>query len=458
MEIVIYFIAALIGFIALFLIIEYPYHFIGMYIFISLYKFNVELPGPLDLRGLLSLVLFFRLVAFDKENLNFILKDLFTNYLFLLILIFDIFFISVTYINSGTYKTPIRLFIFQFIGLVLGALSVYRGYSMKVFFSAIVTAGMLATIDLIYSFGITSQLFVRRVIDVLFKSEYSTDLNHNFFGMLNGIALVSTYVMLVSKKLNLKTAIFLLLVFGIGVFLSTSRTTLLTAFVTILIGTLMFPRDRIDVKNILVIGIKGFVFLSIVLGAFVLTLNILKVDSKFTDKIHYRLIEEPMNLLEGKTSKFRGNSQYLKQGSASWRFNKALRDLEKYTSLPLLPQLFGYGFNGYFNVGEKEFDRYDQKIQIISHNGLVTLIIERGIIGFMFFFIINILLIKATVRVFRDDITVFPFYVVVIFMLIYTFGAAPLILDRFGYILMGGIVGQVLHHKHFLINNSSINS
>jgi len=455
LEILIYIIAALIGIIGLFLIIEYPYHFIGIYIFFSFYQFNVELPGPLDSRGLITLTLFFRLIAFDKENLSFILNRLFTNHFFILILVFEIIFIAVTYATTDNYKSPIRLFIFQLIGIMLGFLAVYRGYTMKTFGTAIFVTGFVATLDLIYSFGVTSQLFVRRVLDVLIKTEYSTDLNHNSFGMMNGIALVSTYVMFVSKKIQAKTGIILLFIFGTGIFLSTSRTTLLTALVTLFFATLIFPRDQIDVKKIFMIGVKGVVFLFVVIAGFLLTLNVLKVDSQFTDKIYYRLVEEPMNLMEGKTSKFRGESEYLKEGSASWRISKAIMDYDKFTALPFSSQFLGFGFEGYSFVGEKDFDKYDQIRQKASHNGLITLIVERGILGFILFFVINFLLFRYSANVFKENIFSYPFYALIIFTFIYTLGAAPIIITRFGYILIGGILGQIIYHEqHFDKDNN----
>ncbi len=444
MEVILIISAIFIFLVGLFFIIDRPFIFTGLYFFIILYKFNIELPGPLDLRGVLTLILFVRLILFDKEHLGIILNKLLKNKIFIFITIFELYFLIISYINSDVYKITIRLFIFQFIGLLIGFIVSYKDYAKKSFFYAFIFTGIVATIDLLYSFIITSQLFVRRVLDVFLKSEYDTDLNHNFFGMLNGLLLVTTYVKIVLKKINLKYAFLLLTISGIGILLSTSRSALLTAIITIIIGTIILPKHIIDKKKILKISLQGIVVFLIVIAGYFTIVRSLNIDSKFSDKIYYRLVEEPLSLAQGKTSTFRGESKFLKEGSASWRFNKAFKDFEKYLDLSSLPFLFGFGYNGYLNIGESAYDRFDNKIYIASHNGIITLIIERGLLGGILFIIINFLLIRDSVRLFNYNSNYFPFFIVVIYTFIYTFGAAPLLLDRFGYILIGGIIGQII--------------
>lgn len=444
MELLLIIFAVLISIVGLFLLVEYPYHFIGIFIFIIHYQYNIDLPGPLDLRGIISLVLLIRLIFFDKENLDLLLHYLTKHYLFILIIIFELYFIALTFVEGGTYKKAIRLLVFQVIGLLLGFLAVYRGYAVKSFFTAIITAGFFATADLIYSFGISSQLFVRRLLDIAFKSEYSTELNHNFFGMLNGIALILTYIRIVSKKIDIKKGLLMLLIFGSGILLSTSRGALLTTIFSVIISTFLLPRDQIDTKKIFSIGIKGFFVLIIIISSYIFLLSVLKVNTEFTDKIYYRLVEEPIELLQGKTSTFRGENQFRKEGSASWRLNKALRDIDKFTSLPISVQLFGYGYNGYYRVGEKGFDNYDMRIQNASHNGIVEMITERGYLGFLLFIIISYLLIKESLKTFKLDVSNFPFFIIVIYMTFSMTASATLLLSRFGYLIIGGTLGQIL--------------
>lgn len=449
MEILFYIIGVLIALGIMFLIIEYPYHFIGLFIFIIFYDFNVELPGPFDLRGYITIGLFLRLIVFDNENLKLITNQLFSNHIFLLVLLFELYFIFVTLGNTSKFITPVRVFIFQMIGLVLGFIAVYRGYVMQAFLTGIAAAGILGTIDLIYSFGVTSQLFVRRLIDVLIKSEYSTDLNHNHFGMLNGIAFVIVYILALARQINLKLSIILLFIFSTGILMSTSRGILITTLLTILISTIVFPKKYLDIKKLLFLGIKGVAFIILIISSYLLILSSLNVDNKFSEKIYYRFIEEPMGLIKGETSAFRGKSKYLQEGSASWRFNKALRDLNEFGKLKPIYQFFGFGYNGYFNISEKEFTRGDQSTQMSSHNGIATILIERGILGFVLFLILNIILLAKSLQLFKENITIFPFFIIIIFTFINTFGASSILLKRFGYIFVGGIIAQYIYNKNY---------
>ena len=62
MEIIIALFIGLLGIAFLFMLIEYPYYLLGVFVFIVFYNYNIDLPGPLDSRGLLTLALFFRLI------------------------------------------------------------------------------------------------------------------------------------------------------------------------------------------------------------------------------------------------------------------------------------------------------------------------------------------------------------------------------------------------------------
>ena len=413
MEVILYIIAGLIGLGGIFLLIEYPYYFIGVFIFVTYYQFNIELPGPLDLRGWLTIILFFRLIVFDKDNIRLFTNILLREPAFILILIFEIYFISVTYGNTGSYLLPMRLFVFQMIGLLLGFLAVYRGYAKETFLIVIIFTGILSTIDLTYSFAISSRLFVMKVLDVLIKSQYETELNHNFFGMLNGIALVTVYVMLVAKQIKVSKGMLLVMIFGVGLLLSTSRGTLVTVFVTLIFGTIVLPSEHIDVKKILKTAVAGVALGTVILSSYFLVLSTLDVDSEFIDKVYYRFVEEPMGLLEGRTSSFRGGSN-LQQSTINWRINKAIRDINEFSKLNFVQQLFGFGYNGYYKIGEVGFDPWGFQYQIASHNGIATIVIERGILGLVLFYILNILLVKMSIASFRKDISILPFFIILI--------------------------------------------
>lgn len=449
MEVILYIFAALIALGGIFVLIEYPYHFIGIFIFIIYYQFNIELPGPLDLRGWLTIILLFRLIVFDKENLRTIIELLIRNNVFLFLLVFEILLITITISNGFKFLKPVRMFVFQMIGFSLGFIAVYRGYTKQVFFTAIIATGIIGAIDLAYSYGTSSSsaLYVTRVLDVFLKSEYSTELNHNIFGLFNGIALCITYVMFISKQIRTKLSIVLILIFGTGILLSTSRATLITVVFSIIISTIFLPKDQIDVKKIVKFGFAGIALFIVIASTYLITLKALNVDSKFTDKVYHRLVEEPISLLEGKKSYIK-EGQNFREGSMSWRIGKALRDFNEFSKLEVSKQLTGFGAGGYSQIGEEEFDRWGFKYQISSHNGIVTIIIERGIVGLLLFILLNVFLLNYSVKSFRKNSKEFPFYIFLIFTIINTFGSSSILLSRFGFIIMGGIIGQSLYQKY----------
>ena len=56
--------------IILFLLIEYPYIIATLVFFLYIYQFNIETNLPLDFRGILMILLFVRLVIFDRKNID----------------------------------------------------------------------------------------------------------------------------------------------------------------------------------------------------------------------------------------------------------------------------------------------------------------------------------------------------------------------------------------------------
>ncbi len=442
MEIILYIIVAFLGMAFLFFLAEYPYHLVGFFIFIINYDYNYELPGPLDLRGFLTLAFFLRIIVFDKENLNLILNLLITNRLFLLILFFGIYFAIVTYINTNSYLAPIRMFIFEEVGLLLGFITVYKGYAKKAFFSGIIFAGIFSTADLIYSYTISSGTFFnRRILDVLSKSDFDAFLNHNVFGMLIGIAIVTTFMVAIIKQINKILSFLLFAIFGIGILISTSRGTLLAVFVSFFVGLIVLPKHLIDFKKIIIVGLKSLLFFSLIIGGYLIFIKSINMDSKFADEIYYRLIEEPQSIFEGKSKEFTSSGS-IKVGTIEWRMNQASRDLGVFFNQPLSTQLLGYGEAGYTKIGQKEWTNKGLLQQYASHNGFVLIIIERGLLGLFIFIVVFIYLLFVSIKSFRKDTSVFPFFIIIVFYLVFSYGAQAQLLGRFAYILFGAIIAQ----------------
>lgn len=443
MEIIIYIFGFFIVFGFIFLIIEFPYHLVGPLIFVVFYNFNLNIPGPLDLRGILTLTLFLRLIVFDKQNLSNLLNYLFTNKIVYVIIIFGLHYVLVTYLNTNNYKLPTRVAIFQLLSLLIGFTTVFRGYAKQTFLPAIIVVGLFSFIDLGYHYFTQSGFHITRVLDMLSKSEYSTDFNHNFFGLLIGVGIIVLYIKAITNQMSKLYTFPLILLFGIGVFLSTSRNTMLSLFITMVIGTLLLPKSIVDLKKIIKIGIISTLLLFSLTISFSLILSSMNISSEFIHKIHYRLVEEPLSIFSENSNSFNLRGQK-EEGTIQWRLEQAGRDIDEFMNLPLTTQLFGYGEGGYFNIGKKEWISGGRLSQYISHNGYVLITIERGIVGLILYLIINYLLIFASVRSFKQKVTEFPFFVIIIFYSIFTFGAQDHLLERFGFFLFGGIIAQYI--------------
>lgn len=78
------------------------------------------------------------------------------------------------------------------------------------------------------------------------------------------------------------------------------------------------------------------------------------------------------------TKKFDIYTQKESKGSLSFRIKKAEHDLNKFTELNFLTQIFGLGKDGY-NKLDKEYFEYDLNRSYIleAHNGYVMIIVER---------------------------------------------------------------------------------
>lgn len=107
--------------IAAFILFERPYYISAILIFMVAYGFNLKIPGPLDARGLVIVILFLRLILFDKENMHLIKKVLFSDKYFYMVAIFIVIDVIVTYLNSNAgLKDPVKSLFLNLVSLILG--------------------------------------------------------------------------------------------------------------------------------------------------------------------------------------------------------------------------------------------------------------------------------------------------------------------------------------------------
>ena len=169
MELILILGGVVISAIGLFILIEYPYIIATFILFSYLYNFNIETSLPLDIRGIVLILLFARLIIFDKENIGLIVNHLFPEKFFYLISTFLLLSLFVALFYSLKLMPQLRSFILLSISMLLGFIVTANDKGKKVFIYSIIIAGLISAFDIFYTFlftNITSSLNITRIIDV----------------------------------------------------------------------------------------------------------------------------------------------------------------------------------------------------------------------------------------------------------------------------------------------------
>ena len=292
MEIILLLSGILLFAIFMFLLIEAPYYIVSVFAFLHLYGFNWELPGPLDLRGIVSVVLFVRLIIFDKKNIESI-KEALSNKFLILIIAFSLYSAVIDFFSGASLLMIVRTIVLNLITLLIGFLTVINGHVKKTIVLAILITGVMSTVDLVYSYSYKNVLVIRRVIDLIL-GEHPAGMNHNFFGGLCGIALITLFIMIITKNISKKTSYALIIIFCAGIFLSTSRMTILTVSVTVIFILLIQREFEFNFKKAIVTGVISIFLVISAVISFTFIAPALNVNSKLVDEIYWRLVEEPL--------------------------------------------------------------------------------------------------------------------------------------------------------------------
>lgn len=424
----------------LFLLIEFPYYIVSIFVFLHLYAFNWELPGPLDLRGLVSVVLFVRLIIFDRKNIDAI-KGALSNRFLVFIIVFSIYSAIIDFSSNASLVMIVRTIVLNLITLLIGFLTVINGYAKKSIVLAILITGVMSTVDLVYSYSYKNVLVIRRVIDLIL-GEHPAGMNHNFFGGLCGIALLTLFIIIITKSINKKTAYVLIAIFCAGIFLSTSRMTILTVSVTLIFILLIQREFEFNFKKAIVTGVISIFFVISAVISFTFIAPALNVNSKLVDEIYWRLVEEPLSFFNEEYEKF--DEQGFKiEGSARWRINQTIRDAGVFFSQDISVILFGLGTGGYSQIGEIQF-RGREAYQYASHNFYTNIVAENGIIGLLAFLSFFIPLLAKGIGLIKNEKLRFTLIYLLLFMFISTFGSNANLTDKFGYILYGCVIADFI--------------
>ncbi|MCP5064116.1 MAG: hypothetical protein GY936_16875 [Ignavibacteriae bacterium] len=446
MEIFIYIFVVLFGAGILFLIIEYPYHIAGLVIFMTVYRFNIETPLPLDARGLITLVLFARLYFFDKSNASIVNNYLPKNKVFWVIFTFSFIVIIMPVINSEKFLKLFKDIILNLVVLIIGFLVLIDDKGKKVFMYSIIAVSFINSIDLLYTYFTGRGLNVVRVVDVILGRHIV--FNHNFPGMLSSLGLLFVYLLYARKEASRILLLILGSLFFVALILSTSRSALL-AFILVFI---LMNFIEVDLKeNIRKFVIYGVGAVSLLVVFFFMYNLFLETQSKnqFVDKIYYRLIDEPLQIFGlSDTKDFDIYSHKKKQGSMKFRAEKWGEDFNKFRYLSLSVQGFGLGPKKYSEISKKEYKNAGKyagnfRRQLAAHNGYLIILVERGVLGLTLYLLILISISVSAFKVIKHYQLKTPVIYLFLFIAFYSFAQNSELVGVYAYLLMGGVLGNI---------------
>jgi len=306
-----------------------------------------------------------------------------------------------------------RLLLLSLVTAYLGYYAFKLGNGAGILKASIIFAGLICFADLAYTYKFIGHFPVQRIYHLFFPNynelEELNDTNHNFYGFICGISLV----LLLSEHLNARSgwariAWLLMPLMLLGVLMSTSRSTLLGLIVAAAYLIYRGLRDPLSRKR--TAGILSFsgITLAIVLFAFVTLQSFFELDSEFLDNISFRLVEEPMAVVR-KNLGYEYNVQNL--DAMDWRKESAALALEAYGRLRIDEQITGVGIGGYLkrNLGQNGLN---------PHNGILYILVESGLIGFLLYFSMIWIVIRNAFRARPVSALV----LVLIFIIFYSLG------------------------------------
>ena len=376
-------------------------------------RINFDLKGlPLNLRAIMSLALFVRIITDKSAKKNY---SGFVAEPNIKILIF--FLIYVIFVSFSQDLFTIDL-LKESINIVLTTFCLYYFYfksgSPLQLKSALIAAGIICFADLAYTYIAFGAFPVHRIY-FLFTgldaglSDEEMDLltNWNFFGQICGMCFVYCLSDYIRDRTTNKISLWVMPFMFMGVLMSTSRSSilgLLIVSILIIMNGINYEEQKRKITKIFSFSVGAVVMGFLLYAAFGKYVNL---DSKFVDEIVSRMAQEPIAVL----NRAMGQSYDIHNlGSMDWREESSENAYKAYMNLNLREQLFGIGNGGF------EARNYGHGYN--AHNAILLLLIENGILGFS----IYVLLVGGTIVQCIVNKNFSPSLAVVVFILIYGLG------------------------------------
>lgn len=391
------------------LLVNKPDWLLLIFFTLTISAINFDLPlGNIRYRPLLGILLLARSLI-DKRMSVFTILD---NVGFRLILLFFLYIILLSWGKDTLQPEIFRLLLLSIVTAYLGLYTFSIHNSPFILETAIVLSGIICLADLVYTYKVIGNFPVQRIYYLFFPNttvmEEMNDTNHNFYGFICGIG----FVMLFSQFIwgggiwGKWTYVIMPLLF-LGVLMSTSRSTLLgliiASFYIMYKGAQNSESRQKVYSTFAVMGVitGSVLFLFIALQSF------FDLDNSFLSNISFRLIEEPVAVIR-KNLGLSYNVQNL--DAMDWRKESAGLAWDAFTRLSVFEQISGVGIGGYLqrNLGQNGLN---------PHNGVLYILLESGLIGFILYFSFFIMAAKAGLN---NQLS--PLLLVLIFILFYSLG------------------------------------
>jgi len=330
----------------------------------------------------------------------------------------------------------IELFKEFFLSTVSAALAYYYFFKYRnheILKISMILGGLICLADLCYTYAFVGGFPVQRIYyNYTSRFEYN---NHNFFGYVCGTCFVFLLSDYLTNKNARATKLSLLMMppMFLGVLLSTSRGALLAMILVtvVLIGKAMMSRTEGSGKKATTLVTITVVCLVLALFIFQIAAS-LGIQSDFMQTMTGRLVDEPIAMF----NKLLGNNYNVNSmDSMEWREEASSLAYKYFMSLPPSDQMMGIGYGGFLarDIGSG----YD------AHNGILLLMIETGVIGFLLYFS---LVISFWAKVSKHNISS-PAFVSIIFIILYITSHNKEITSFFAFLIMGSLIAELRYYS-----------
>jgi hypothetical protein len=398
-----------------YLLVMKPHVVAILFFTITIADVNFEMGGlPLNIRAIIGLTLFARTIVSGKNEGD---PGFFMNAKTWLIMVFTLYGITITAFNDLLNADVIKTAALTLISMYCGWYYFFQKGNMSYLRTALIIAGFICFFDLVFTYGYYGQFPVQRIYQFLLKvpipvdekGEFVEVINHNFYGLICGMGFVYLLNEFINKESPNKSVLLILPVMFLGVLMSTSRSTLLGLIIVsvVLITRELRHRERAKKAYTLIGMAVGIVF--ICLFAFTTLQSYLNVDSEFMERIMFRLVDEPMAVLN-KHMGMNYNVQSLE--AMDWREEASKDAFNAWLNLPFGEQIFGIGYWGFVvrDLGHSNLP---------PHNGILFLLFDSGMIGLAMYFFLILTIIRRSLII---NTVIPPLVTTLLFVIFYCLG------------------------------------